>query len=112
MKPECMKGCSSLFLELVKIFFLRNDGAFGFFPIDAILTSDDRVFWEVVSDCLVADMTSAFHETPSRVNQIQNEQVRDVLLLSLISERRSFGESPSLSTAVSKDVLQYPLAPT
>ena len=35
-----------------------------------ILTSDDRVLWEVVSDCLVADMTSASHETPSRVNQI------------------------------------------
>ena len=45
------------------------------------------VLWEVVSDCLVADMTSASHETPSQVNQIQNEQVRDVLLLSLISER-------------------------
>ena len=45
------------------------------------LTSDDSVLWEVEGD-----MTSASHETPSRVNQIQNDQVRDVLLLTLISE--------------------------
>ena len=77
MKPECMKGRSSLFLELVKFFFLGNDWAFGFFPIDAKLRSDDRVLWEVVSDCLVADMTSASHETPSR--KIKNEVLTNIL---------------------------------